>query len=147
MPTPPLAPRISIFSPAGGRPGEQHPVGGAVGDRQRRGLLVADGDGYPHQLLRVDGTELGAAPVEFLAEKKPVGSFAGQRIDQHALAHRPSRDTFPELDDLAGHVGPDDDRQRYAEARHAPAREDVVKLTEVAPTRSTTQPGSALGRG
>ena len=103
--------------------GDQHAMGGAIGDRQRSRVLEANARGHDDQLVGGDAAVLGHAAVEHLAHE-PLPLV--ERIDQHAIADFPTAHAGPELRDFPRHVEADHHRQRHLDARHAAHGEHVV---------------------
>ena len=126
VPTPPEAPSTSTRSPAlTVVVGDQHAVRGAVGDRQRGGVLEAHGGRHGDELVGGDQAIFRHAAVEHFAHQ---AFLLVDRIDQHAVAGLPAGHAGADLGDLARHVEADDDRQRHLDARHAAHGEHVVVI-------------------
>ena len=104
--------------------GDHHPVGRAVGDRQRRRRCVGHVVGQADQLRGLHPDLLGETAVHRLAEE--LAELAIDRIDHHAVAHVPARHLGAKRGDLAGDVDAHDQGHAELDAGHAAQREQVV---------------------
>jgi hypothetical protein len=102
---------------------DDHPVRGAVRDRQRSGFLVSDFLGHAQELVRGDEAFLGETAVHHLAHEP---FFLIERVHQDAVARFPAFDAGTDLEDFTGEVETDDHRHRHFDPGHAAHGEHVV---------------------
>src|SRR5262249_14676506 len=120
--------------------GDQHAVRGAVGNRQRSGLLETHARGHGDELIGGNEAVFRHAAIEHLAHQ---ALLLVDRIDQHAVAGLRGGTATPAPGHSARHIEADDHRQRHLDAGHAAHGEHIVVVEG---GRSHPDDDVALGR-
>ena len=123
--------------------GHHHAVGGAIGDRQAGGILMAHPFGDADQLMRLDQAIFGQAAIDGFSHQATFHPVAW--IHQHPLARGPAAYPGTEFGNVPGDIKPANTRHVDLDAGHAPAGEHIMVVQGAGPHLhhhlSVTRPG------